>query len=286
MDVVHAHGLKAGWTAALVRQRLPLVVTVHNTVLPGQGGLAEPVLRRLERVLAGRADAVIATSAPLGGALAPFVDPARLWVIPPIGPAPAPGRSTADVRRGFGVPAGAPLVVGVGRLHRQKGWPTLLDAAARLRDLGCDLRVVVVGEGPQEAELRAQIDRLGLAGTVVLAGPVDQAGDVLAAADVVVVPSVWESGPLVLAEAMALGRPVVSTPVGFAPVLVEDGATGRLVPIGDALALAAAVADLLRDATAAAALGRAGAARVGEVLAPDRLADEVVSVYRDVLGRR
>jgi glycosyltransferase involved in cell wall biosynthesis len=105
----------------------------------------------------------------------------------------------------------------------------------------------------------------------------------LAAADVVVVTSVWESGPLVVSEAMALGKPVVSTPVGFVLALIDDGETGRVVPIGDARATAAALAAVLGDRAAAARMGRAGQLRVAEVLSPGPLVADTIDVYRSTL---
>jgi glycosyltransferase involved in cell wall biosynthesis len=279
MDFIHAHGWKAAGVVAVgspARSRPPLVLTVHNTALPGSGRLA----RMVERHLPGRADAVIATSAALGEALSARVRPERLHVILPVSVPVAPSRSVAEVRTGLALPEGSALVAGAGRLHRQKGWPTLLDAAARWRSSRPDVRVVLQGSGVLERDLRERIAALDLSGTVDLVVRTDGVADLLAAADVVVVPSVWESGPLVAAEALALGRPVVATPVGFVPALIEDGVSGRIVPIGDAAALAAAVEGLLDDPAAACAMGVAGAARVAEVLRPDVLVDAVEAVYR------
>ena len=282
-DLVHAHGLKAGWTASLARAR-PWVLTVHNAVLPGQGGVTEPVLRWLERRLPARADAVIATSAQLGSTLDGLAPTERLHVIPPVGPEPRATRPVSEVRRTLGVADGAALVVGVGRLHAQKGWPTLLEAVARLRPPR-PVRVVIAGEGPLEGDLRARLAALHLEGVVSLLGPRPDAVDLLAAADAVVVASSWESGPLVLAEAMTLGRPVVTTPVGFVTDLIDDGVTGWLVPVGDAAALAGALTAVLSDPERAARIGAAGAGRVTAVLDRERLLDQVVAVYHQVLRR-
>jgi glycosyltransferase involved in cell wall biosynthesis len=207
-------------------------------------------------------------------------------VIPPVGPRPVVTLGADDARARLGVEPDVPLVVGIGRLHRQKDWLTLVAAAGPLQARVPDVKVVIVGEGPERHELERQVVDGGLGRVVRLAGPVETAGDVLAAADVLAVTSVWDSGPLVVAEAMALARPVVATPVGFVPDLVDDGRTGRLVPIGDPAALADALADVLKDPVAAAALGVAGQRRVTEVLDPDRLVAEVEAVYRSVLHRR
>jgi len=87
----------------------------------------------------------------------------------------------------------------------------------------------------------------------------------------------------VAAEAMALGRPLVSTPVGFVPELVRDGQSGHLVSTGDARAMAAALVEVLTNPEAAAAMGAAGRRQVGVLLDADRLIDAVDDVYRTVL---
>jgi len=277
VDVVHAHGLRMGWLASLVPRRKPLVVTVHNAVLDDVAGRAAAWQRRLEAALPRRVDAVIATSADVAARLGDGA-----VVIPPVGPAPVVRHDRAVVRAALDVPDGVPLVVVAARLHRQKGLDTLLDAAARLPGT----RIVVVGEGPQEARLRARIHDEGLGAVVTLAGPSANAADELAAADVVAVPSIWESGPLVLAEAMELGRPVVTTPVGFAPELVDDGVTGRVVAIGDDGALADAIATMLADPTASARMAEAGQRRVETWLDRDGAIDEVIDVYRRAMAGR
>jgi glycosyltransferase involved in cell wall biosynthesis len=275
VDLVHAHGLRMGWRASVVPRRKPLVVTVHNVVLDEVAGRAAWWQRRLEASLPRRVDAVIATSADVAGRLGGAI------VIPPVGPAPVARHSREAVRAALRVPGDTPLVVVVARLHRQKGLDTLLDAAPQLDGIG----VVVVGEGPEEPRLRRRMENEGLGAVVRLAGPSANAADELAAADVVAVPSIWESGPLVLVEAMELGRPVVTTPVGFAPELVADGVTGRVVPVGDAGALAAAVRAMVDDRDGAARMAVAGRERAEAWLDRDGAIDQVIDVYRATLDR-
>jgi glycosyltransferase involved in cell wall biosynthesis len=284
IDIVHAHGLTGGWCAALAPGIPPVVLTVHNVVIPETAGRNTAMLRALERRLPRHVDAVIATSEAVaervrGGRRAPVV-------IPPIGPPPVPRRSQEAVRAWLGVDATTPLVVCLGRLHAQKGLPTLIDAAAILRQSVPDVVVAIVGEGPQRGRLVELVEAAGLSGTVRILGPSDDGPGELAAADVVVVTSVWESGPLVVSEAMALGCPVVSTPVGFVPALISDGDTGRLVPVGDAPATAAALADILLDRATGAQMGLAGQRRVADVLSPDPLVVATLDVYRATLAER
>jgi glycosyltransferase involved in cell wall biosynthesis len=280
VDVVHAHGLTSGWCAALARGLPPVVVTVHNVVIPETAGRNTAMLRALERRLPRHVEATIATSKAVAerltkGRRAPVV-------IPPVGPAPVPRRSTEEVRAWLGVAAETPLVVCLGRLHAQKGLPTLIAAAEILRRTVPDVVVAIVGEGPQARQLVQLIERAGLSGTVRITGPSDDGPGELAAADVVVVTSVWESGPLVVSEALALARPVVSTPVGFVPSLVHDGETGRLVPVGDAVTTAAVLDEVLGDPAGAARMGHAGRERAAEVLAPGPLVAATIDVYRAI----
>jgi glycosyltransferase involved in cell wall biosynthesis len=248
VDVVHAHGLKVGWMAAGVH---PLVTTVHNVVLG-----RNPVLRLMERHVPG--DRLIATSSEVA---ARFVGRA-VTLIPPAAAAPVPSRSPEVVRAAYGIAPDERLLVAVARLHPQKDLPTLFRAVEQLDRV----RLVVVGEGPDEAALRAQAPP-----SVVFAGQRPSAADELAAADVVVISSMWESGPLVLFEALQLGRPVVSTAVGAAPDLLD-----HVVPVGDADALAAAISAAL-DAPVLAA---------GRALGPEHMASAVDALYRDIMRPR
>ena len=148
--------------------------------------------------------------------------------------------------------------MGVGRLAAQKGFATLIRAAARWQRRRTVPLLLIAGEGPLEAELRHQAAAAGV--SVRFLGPRRDVPALLAAADVVVVPSIWEGQPLIVQEALRAGRPLVATSAGgIAGLTGGDGAL--LVPPGDAEALAAAVVRLLDDPAAAARLAAAARAR-------------------------
>jgi glycosyltransferase involved in cell wall biosynthesis len=199
-------------------------------------------------------------------------------------PLPAPTRDRAAVRAGLGLPDGRPLVVAVGRLHPQKGYGTLLDAAARWAGDSADRdavpAVVVAGDGPQRAELAARIDAERL--PVTLLGRRTDVADLLAAADLCVLPSVWEARSLTAQEALRSGTPLVATRVGGIPELVGDAA--ELVPAGDAAALSAAVTGVLADPARAARLAAAGRARAEQWPDDSGTARALVAVHRELLG--
>lgn len=269
-DVVHAHGLRAGLLAALAG-RHPLVVSWHNQVLGT--GPRRVLLSLLEKVVATRAELTLGASQDLvDRATALGARDARLAEVAAPG-RPQPARTAEQVRAELGV-GDAPLVVTVGRLHPQKGLTVLVDAAATWGNGGP--QVVIAGDGPERPELADRIARTGA--PVMLLGHRDDVPDLLAAADAVVLPSIWEARSLVVQEAMALGRPVVTTAVGGLPELVGDAAV--VVPAGDSDALHDAITALLGDPEAAAALGRRGAQRAAGWTTEQQMVDQLVDHYR------
>lgn len=135
-------------------------------------------------------------------------------------------------------PEAPPVIVAVGRLVAQKNWPLLLDALARTPP---EVRLILVGQGPDEAALKARADGLGLADRVRFTGHLPDIAGPLREARLLVISSDYESGPAVLVEALAAGRPVVSTQC--APGMKESLPASHvdLVPTRDAGALAAAI---------------------------------------------
>jgi glycosyltransferase involved in cell wall biosynthesis len=154
--------------------------------------------------------------------------------------------------------ADPPRLITVGRLRAPKDPLTFIRALAAVSPTP---QAVVVGDGPGRAEVEHEVERLGLAGSVVLVGERDDVPELLADASVFVLSSTSEGLPISILEAMAAGLPVVATAVGGAPELVVDGETGLLVPPRDPAALAAAIEKLTSDAGLRRRLGDAGRAR-------------------------
>jgi glycosyltransferase involved in cell wall biosynthesis len=149
-------------------------------------------------------------------------------------------------------------VLAVGRLAAQKGFGTLLEAAAIWRVTRPEPLLVIVGEGPLETSLKKQAARLRL--DARFPGHRDDVPALLAAAAVFVLPSMWEGQPLILQEALRAGVPIVATRVGGTPELTgEDAAI--LIPAGDPQRLADAVRAVLTDPALAARLRKAAADR-------------------------
>ena len=281
VDLVHAHGLRAGLVAGWARpDGTPLVVTWHNAVLAG--GLRGRAYHLLERRVARIADITLGASndlvdraitlggrdVRLGAVAAPTLDQS--------------GRTRADVRAEFGVSDETPLIVSVGRLHPQKGYETLIAAAARWRERKPEPLVLIAGQGPSFLSLTAQIAALDA--PVTLLGHRDDIADLLAGADLAVVSSVWEARQLFAQEALWAGVPLVSTAVGGLPDLLGDGAV--LIPAGDVAALDAAVTDLLADPGHRRLLADAGRTRATSWPTDGDTLAQVIDVYTELLGGR
>jgi glycosyltransferase involved in cell wall biosynthesis len=159
-----------------------------------------------------------------------------------------------------------PRVVNVGRLHEQKGQMLLVEAFARVVEKRADAELVLVGDGELRREIEQAIDRLGIRKNVTITGWASNARvrEELEAGRCLVLPSFAEGLPVVIMEALALARPVLSTYVAGIPELVDGGA-GWLVPAGSVDALAEAIEKVLAtDVATLDALGKEGQARARE----------------------
>ncbi|NJN46594.1 MAG: glycosyltransferase, partial [Candidatus Competibacteraceae bacterium] len=140
---------------------------------------------------------------------------------------------------------GPPIILGAGRLTRQKDFPTLLRAFAAVRRER-PARLMILGAGKQQAALQAQATHLGIADTLTLPGFTDNPYAYMAKAAVFALSSLWEGSPNVLTEALALGTPVVATDCPSGPrEILQEGRFGPLVPVGDAAALSQAIVQML-----------------------------------------
>ena len=290
--IVHAHGLRAGALAALAlggvifpprrRGSRVLIVTLHNAP-PAGGGIAGAVYGVLERIVARRADRVLCVSGDLAARMRRRGARSQGHAVVPAPPRPPVSAETARaVRAGLGA-AGRPVVFACGRLAAQKGFGTLLDAAAALRDRDPQPLVVVAGSGPLHTELARRIDpeRLPLR----LLGQRGDVAALLAAADVFVLPSRWEGQPLILQEALRAGAAIVATRTGGIPDLAgEDAAV--LVPPGDPAALAAALLRVLTEPGLAKQLSAAAAERARSLPDEEAAVEAVLADYRSALGGR
>ena len=279
-DVINTHSSTDAWLVALAaigHRAPPMVRTRHiSAAVPNDPGT---------RWLYGRASVRIATT---GEALREQlirdngVAPERVVSVPTgIDPArypPSDPERRAAARRTLDLPAEAKIVGIVATLRSWKGHRYLIDALAALPDP--NLRVVIVGDGPQRAALEEQARGAAVAGRVVFAGNRNDVAPWLAAFDLFALPSYANEGvPQALLQAMFTGLPCVTTDAGAIPEIARNGETALVVPREDAAALAQAIARLVADPALAARLGAAARALVTERHGLDRMLDRMEAVF-------
>ena len=295
VEVIHAHGLRAGALAVLAAKRLPaakrprVVVTLHN--LPVGSAPTRLVGKALHLVVVKGADYVLTVSPDLlekakqlgleAGEIAVVPAPARgcadygcmdRATQPEISQASAQS-SDASSAAGCGA---TPCVLTIARLAPQKGLDLLLEAATLIKQRGIDFTWLVAGDGPLKAQLNQQIADAAL--PVKLLGRREDIGALLSQADVVVQTSYWEGQPLTLREAMQAGRAIVATDVGGSAYTLAG--CGQLVepqagPLADAVV--AVISDPKRRETLEAA-SRAAVAKIpGETQLREQL-DRVLAL--------
>jgi glycosyltransferase involved in cell wall biosynthesis len=192
-------------------------------------------------------------------------------------------------RQLLGLPTDGRVVIGaVGRLHEQKGYKYLLEAAAVLRrEQGPESFIITIaGEGPLGDALRAQAKQLDVTHCVRFLGFCKDVQPVLDASDIFVLPSMYEALPFALLEAMAAGLPAVGTTVAGVPEVIVPGETGLLVPPADVPALTNALRQLMTSPAARAAMGRAARQRVVALFDCAPVVKQTVEIYRNMLKSR
>lgn len=177
--------------------------------------------------------------------------------------------------------AGDVLVGAIGRLDAQKGFSTLIEAMALLKET--NIRCAIIGEGPERARLQGLIRKHHLEKSVWMIGERQEIPTWLSAFDVYCLPSLWEGLPNSLLEAMALGLPVVASKVDGVPEAVSHGKDGVLVPPSKPRALADTLAHLGADAELREVLGRAAQKTISERFTLRRMLEEYEQAYQRVL---
>lgn len=201
---------------------------------------------------------------------------------------PASEEEVKNLRIRLKLAADEHLVLTVGRLSREKAHLDLLAALKHLREMKPELktRLVIVGDGPERAQLEASTDSLGLRAWVVFAGHIDEVQPYYAIADVLALPSHSEGSPYVLLEAMAANLPIVATAVGGVPEMVEDNQTALLVSPNDPVALAEAIARVLIDEQLKRALTSAASKLVSTNHSPETYVRALLEIYRATISTR
>ena len=281
-DVVNTHSSTDSWLVTLagaLARRTPAIVRTRH--------ISSPVPRNFaSRWLYARADRIVTTGERLRLQVVEETgaDPARCISIPTgIDLARYRPGDRAVARAQLGLPAAAPIVGIVATLRSWKGHLHLLEAVASLGRP--DVRLVVVGDGPMREALVARSAELGIAEHVTFAGNQREVTPWLQSFDLFCLPSYANEGvPQALAQAMACGLAVVTTPVGSIAELVDNGRTGMIVPPADPAVLAQAIAVLLDNPARRKSLGDAALAEARQRLGEDAMVDAMIRVFSEALA--
>jgi glycosyltransferase involved in cell wall biosynthesis len=288
VQIVHTHlyhGNYYGRLAAFAAGVPVTVASVHNVY-----DRVKTHRRWTNRVLGRRTDVILAGSETVRQDILRWdgVRADKVRILPygiDLDPYLAPLDREA-ARRALDVPLGSAVIGTVSRLEVQKAHDVLLRAFAALRAAGMDAVLILVGDGREKGRLQEMAGALGLQDRVRFLGTRRDLPLLFAAMDVFALPSRWEGTPLALIGAMAASVPVVATPVGGVATVVEDGKTGRLVPVEDVEALAAALAGALRDRATSKALADAGRNHVIETCSVAAMVRGLEAVYLELLGKK
>ncbi|GEL25461.1 hypothetical protein PSU4_44150 [Pseudonocardia sulfidoxydans NBRC 16205] len=286
-DVVHIHSalapavtvVRAGLLALAGRSRgCTVVVHAHGGNI--QTWLTTPLRRAIMRLAMAPAHSVVAVWTAGETALRDVLPAGKVTLIDngvPLDRVPEPG-----------APNDPPRILYVGLLTPRKGVLDLVEASRILRERGADHELHLLGGAPDEGPEAEAAVRDNLPPWVTLLGtrdPADMPAE-YAAADIFSLPSWWEAMPLSILEAMAGGLPVVGTDVGDIGRAIDDGVTGRVVPVQDPEKLADALEPLVRDVAVRRKMGAAGRRRVEEHFAADVTARNLDRLYQDLDHRK
>lgn len=284
--VIHEPNPIALASYVLVRPRAPLVVWFHSEVIRPRWRYAL-IYRPFLRFALKRAARIVVSSPALANQAAALREFRAKCVVIPFGldaarlePAPDTAPEAEAIRQRYQ----RPIVLFVGRMVDYKGVDVLLRAL-----VGLEATTLLVGDGPRRAALEELAGDLGLGGRAVFLGEVDdrRMSALYQACDLFVLPSVTraEAFGLVQLEAMAAGKPVVSTavPTGV-PWVNQHGRTGLVVRPGEVPALRDAIARLLKDSDLRSRMGREGRSRVATEFTIARMVAQTTALYRQVLG--
>ena len=275
IDVIHTHTSRANFFGILLRwfSGVPSVATAHSRHMQLHWMFNDRVIavseasRRYQRSRNFVRDDRIDT-------IYNFIDHDRLAAAPP--------EARSRIRRSLKIGETTPLLGVIGNVIPRKGLIHLVGAMPKILSTMPEARLLVVGgrdQLPYAVRVRAVARRLGVADCITWVGQRDDVQEILAALDLYVLPSLEESMPLSILEAMASGLPVVASAVGGIPECVVAGETGLLVPPRRSGPLAEAIVELLGDPARRQRLGEAGRRRVHAHFSPESQTTRIETAF-------
>ena len=283
IDIVHAHQYSPYSYAWFAHWALgvKLVFTEHGRFHPDRH---RTKARWINPFFARTTDHLIAISSATREALVEFeyLPRHRIDIIyNGIAPLAVSLERQQRLRQQLGIAPEDTILGTVARLDGVKNQPLMLKATRRLLDVGHQVRLLLVGDGPERAALEAEAASLQLGNAVLFTGFQTEPADYLSLMDLFLLPSFTEGTSMTLLEAMSLGIPTVATRVGGTPEIVDDNVTGLLVDSDDLTGFTHAIETLLADAALRKTLGAAASATFAERFSASTMAEQYAARYRN-----
>jgi glycosyltransferase involved in cell wall biosynthesis len=291
IEIVHSYGFYSNLFAIPAARLAGVPVVVAS--IRDCGETLTPTQKRVQKAFCRMADCILANAEGVRRWLIREGYPARkIQVIRNgiVGPAPMTSAERGWLRQELGLAPDARLIAVCSRLNRMKGLEYFLDAAAIVAPLQPNVRFLIIGgnghrtDGTYQGELERYAASRGLESRVIFTGFRTDVARMLPEIDISVLPSLSEGLSNSLLEAMAAGVPVIATKVGGTPELVEDGATGLLVPPRDSAALGQAMTLLLDRPHTARRIAEAGRDDVTSRFSIDKMVHDTQSLYVKLLS--
>lgn len=298
-ELVHAHTPRKLFAEAvslyklLSRRKFPYIVSIRllNASLPGFARGFATVYQKLveQNVFRNAKYVIVQTKANRQFIIEKCgVEPDRIHIVPnavDIRVFDPDSIDAQEIRRKHGLEEGK-IVLFVGRLTGQKGLTDLLHAIPSIERIVPSVRFLIAGSGPQEELLKREAAMMQTRSRVVFIGNVkhEKIHELYSVADVFVLPSLSESFPNAMLEAMAMRNPVVTTRVGVAPEILENRETGLLIKPGDAVGLAEAITELLTDQNLSRKIGQKALELVRANYSWEKIVDQTLILYKAALN--
>lgn len=282
-DAVHTHASLSARIAARMA-KVPIVNTRH-CLEPKKRGIKRAVYRGINNLLSDR---VVAVSKAVYKNLAEDGIPEEKLRLVYNG-VPALRELSADERKIVRMELGVDGCMTAGifaRLEPVKNHMLFLQAAAAAYNVYDRFRFLVVGTGSMEKALKAEAARLGIADAVIFTGYVEDITDYMNAVDINVLTSDFEAMSISLAEGMTLGKPCIATDAGGPREVVENGVSGIVVPVGDAVNLSAALLRLASDPDFYRSCGEEGRRIAAERFSPEEMCEKLLAVYFELAAKK
>lgn len=289
IHVVRTHRYRSnlyGRLAAFLAGVPVIIASVHDNYRTDK----RPKRRIMNRILSKITDKIVAVSENVKEDIIRYdsIDPSKIEVIPNGIDVERfnPEKNTADIRKEFSLEEDDIVIGFIGRIVPAKGLEYLLNALPYLKEEFKSIKLLIVGEGSLVEELKERAKKNNIFDNILFIGRRRDIPEILASINIFVMPSIAEGLPNALLEAMAMGKPIVTTEVGGIPEIVKNGFNGLLVPPRDTLSLSKAIKELISNDRLAAKLGQAARDLVHDNLSIKAIAQKWQSLYLSILKEK